>query len=199
MENIKIIICNIISRILLDEEEIKVYHEKCDDLQVANILLNLQRTNIMLMPFVDDILNLQESCNEKAMKIMKQIYKVSEDEELRKEWQIFAQNHVHFWLENMVDINPAVQKYLLFEVKKLNNELSEEEVWEQGDNEEIIISFLDAIVANEEILEREEDSLRLLFESVLLLNLHITERTRFQDIIKENKAMLKGQLALEDD
>lgn len=197
MENIKIIICNIISRILLDEEEIKIYHEKCDDLQVANILLNLQSSSIMLMPFVSDIL--QENCNEKAMKIMKQIYKVSEDEELRKEWQIFAQNHVHFWLENMVDVNPAVQKYLLFEVKKLNNKLSEKEIWEQGDNEEIIISFLDTIVANEEILEREEDSLRLLFESVLLLNLHITEQTRFQDIIKENKIMLKEQLALEDD
>ena len=98
----------------------------------------------------------------------------------------------------MEELNPSVKKYLHFETKKLGKDLSEEEIWEQGDNEELIFSFLDTAVSDETLLKKEETSLRLLLESVLCLNLHIAEEARFQDLIRDNEAMLKGQLALEN-
>ena len=97
----------------------------------------------------------------------------------------------------MVDLNPSVQVYVDWELKNYNNtQLQIIELEEQGDNENLIFEFLDTVTVNTERIQREEKSIRLLFESILLLNTNILKDERFQGLIYENSDQLKNVLSL---
>ena len=97
----------------------------------------------------------------------------------------------------MVDLNPSVQVYVDWELKNYNNtQLQIIELEEQGDNENLIFEFLDTVTVNTERIRQEEKSIRLLFESILLLNTNILKDERFQEIIEKNSNQLKNVLSL---
>lgn len=198
MKKIKNVICDIISTIMPNEEEIKIFKQRSDDIKIADMLLDLLVSNLIFKIFVLKNSDCRDGCKGQCGAVIDEIKKICDNKELNHEWQTLSRLHIFYQLETMEEINPSVRKYLHFETQKLGKELSEEEIWEQGDNEELIFSFLDATVSNESILQKEETSLRLLLESIVCLNLHIAEEDRFQDLIRDNEAMLKGQLALEN-
>lgn len=198
MKKIKNVICDIISTIMPDEEEIKIFKQRSDDIKIADMLLDLLVSNLIFKIFVLKNSDCRDGCNGQCGAVIDEIKKICDNKELNHEWLTLSRLHIFYQLETREELNPSVRKYLHFEAKKLGKELSEEELWEQGDNEELIFSFLDTIVSDEPHLQKEETSLRLLLESVIILNLHIAEEDRFQDLIRNNEAMLKGQLALEN-
>ena len=198
MKKIKNVICDIISKIMPDEEEIKIFKQRSDDIKIADMLLDLLVSNLIFKIFVLKNSDCRDGCKGQCGAVIDEIKKICDNKELNREWLTLSRLHTFYRLETTEEINPSVRKYLQFETQKLEKELSEEEIWEQGDNEELIFSFLDTVVSNETMLQKEETSLRLLLESVVCLNLHIAEEARFQDLIMENEAMLKGQLALEN-
>ena len=162
------------------------------------MLLDLLVSNLIFKIFVLKNSDCRDGCKGQCGAVIDEIKKICDNKELNHEWLTLSRLHIFYQLETMEELNPSVKKYLHFETKKLGKDLSEEEIWEQGDNEELIFSFLDTAVSDETLLKKEETSLRLLLESVLCLNLHIAEEARFQDLIRDNEAMLKGQLALEN-
>lgn len=198
MKKIKNVICDIISTIMPDEEEIKIFKQRSDDIKIADMLLDLLVSNLIFKIFVLKNSDCRDGCNGQCGAVIDEIKKICDNKELNHEWLTLSRLHIFYQLETREELNPSVRKYLHFEAKKLGKELSEEELWEQGDNEELIFSFLDTVVSDEPHLQKEETSLRLLLESVIILNLHIAEEDRFQDLIRNNEAMLKGQLALEN-
>ena len=198
MKKIKNVICDIISTIMPDEEEIKIFKQRSDDIKIADMLLDLLVSNLIFKIFVLKNSDCRDGCNGQCGAVIDEIKKICDNKELNHEWLTLSRLHIFYQLETLEELNPSVRKYLHFEAKKLGKELSEEELWEQGDNEELIFSFLDTVVSDEPHLQKEETSLRLLLESVIILNLHIAEEDRFQDLIRNNEAMLKGQLALEN-
>ena len=198
MKKIKNIICDIISTIMPNEEEIKIFKQRSDDVKIADMLLDLLVSNLIFKIFVLKNSDCRDDCKGQCGAVIDEIKKICDNKELNHEWLTLSRLHIFYQLETMEKLNPSVRKYLHFETQKLGKELSEEEIWEQGDNEELIFSFLDTAVSDETLLKKEETSLRLLLESVLCLNLHIAEEARFQDLIRDNEAMLKGQLALEN-
>ena len=198
MKKIKNGICDIISTIMPDEEEIKIFKQRSDDIKIADMLLDLLVSNLIFKIFVLKNSDCRDGCNGQCGAVIDEIKKICDNKELNHEWLTLSRLHIFYQLETREELNPSVRKYLHFEAKKLGKELSEEELWEQGDNEELIFSFLDTVVSDEPHLQKEETSLRLLLESVIILNLHIAEEDRFQDLIRNNEAMLKGQLALEN-
>ncbi len=181
-----------------DEEEIKIFKQRSDDIKIAEMLLDLLVSNLIFKIFVLKNSDCRDGCKGQCGAVIDEIKKICDNKELNHEWLTLSRLHIFYQLETMEELNPSVKKYLHFETKKLGKDLSEEEIWEQGDNEELIFSFLDTAVSDETLLKKEETSLRLLLESVLCLNLHIAEEARFQDLIRDNEAMLKGQLALEN-
>lgn len=198
MKKIKNVICDIISTIMPDEEEIKIFKQRSDDIKIADMLLDLLVSNLIFKIFVLKNSDCRDGCNGQCGAVIDEIKKICDNKELNHEWLTLSRLHIFYQLETREELNPSVRKYLHFEAKKLGKELSEEELWEQGDNEELIFSFLDTVVSDEPHLQKEETSLRLLLESVIILNLHIAKEDRFQDLIRNNEAMLKGQLALEN-
>ncbi len=198
MKKIKNVICDIISTIMPDEEEIKIFKQRSDDIKIADMLLDLLVSNLIFKIFVLKNSDCRDGCKGQCGAVIDEIKKICDNKELNHEWLTLSHLHIFYQLETREELNPSVRKYLHFEAKKLGKELSEEELWEQGDNEELIFSFLDTVVSDEPHLQKEETSLRLLLESVIILNLHIAEEDRFQDLIRNNEAMLKGQLALEN-
>lgn len=198
MKKIKNVICDIISTIMPDEEEIKIFKQRSDDIKIADMLLDLLVSNLIFKIFVLKNSDCRDGCKGQCGAVIDEIKKICDNKELNHEWLTLSHLHIFYQLETREELNPSVRKYLHFEAKKLGKELSEEELWEQGDNEELIFSFLDTVVSDESLLQKEETSLRLLLESVIILNLHIAEEDRFQDLIRNNEAMLKGQLALEN-
>lgn len=198
MKKIKNVICDIISTIMPNEEEIKIFKQRSDDIKIADMLLDLLVSNLIFKIFVLKNSDCRDGCNGQCGAVIDEIKKICDNKELNHEWLTLSRLHIFYQLETREELNPSVRKYLHFEAKKLGKELSEEELWEQGDNEELIFSFLDTVVSDEPHLQKEETSLRLLLESVIILNLHIAEEDRFQDLIRNNEAMLKGQLALEN-
>ena len=198
MKKIKNVICDIISTIMPDEEEIKIFKQRSDDIKIADMLLDLLVSNLIFKIFVLKNSDCRDGCKGQCGAVIDEIKKICDNKELNHEWLTLSRLHIFYQLETREELNPSVRKYLHFETQKLGKELSEEEIWEQGDNEELIFSFLDTVVSDESLLQKEETSLRLLLESVIILNLHIAEEDRFQDLIRNNEAMLKGQLALEN-
>ncbi len=198
MKKIKNGICDIISTIMPDEEEIKIFKQRSDDIKIADMLLDLLVSNLIFKIFVLKNSDCRDGCKGQCGAVIDEIKKICDNKELNHEWLTLSRLHIFYQLETREELNPSVRKYLHFETQKLGKELSEEEIWEQGDNEELIFSFLDTVVFDESLLQKEETSLRLLLESVIILNLHIAEEDRFQDLIRNNEAMLKGQLALEN-
>ena len=198
MKKIKNGICDIISTIMPDEEEIKIFKQRSDDIKIADMLLDLLVSNLIFKIFVLKNSDCRDGCKGQCGAVIDEIKKICDNKELNHEWLTLSRLHIFYQLETREELNPSVRKYLHFETQKLGKELSEEEIWEQGDNEELIFSFLDTIVSDEILLQQEETSLRLLLESIIILNLHIAEEDRFQDLIRNNEAMLKGQLALEN-
>ena len=198
MKKIKNVICDIISTIMPDEEEIKIFKQRSDDIKIADMLLDLLVSNLIFKIFVLKNSDCRDGCKGQCGAVIDEIKKICDNKELNREWLTLSRLHIFYMLETTEELNPSVRKYLQFETQKLGKELSEEEIWEQGDNEELIFSFLDTIVSDEILLQQEETSLRLLLESIIILNLHIAEEDRFQDLIRNNEAMLKGQLALEN-
>lgn len=198
MKKIKNIICDIISTIMPNEEEIKIFKQRSDDIKIADMLLDLLVSNLIFKIFVLKNSDCRDGCKGQCGAVIDEIKKICDNKELNREWLTLSRLHIFYMLETTEELNPSVRKYLQFETQKLGKELSEEEIWEQGDNEELIFSFLDTIVSDEILLQQEETSLRLLLESIIILNLHIAEEDRFQDLIRNNEAMLKGQLALEN-
>lgn len=198
MKKIKNGICDIISTIMPDEEEIKIFKQRSDDIKIADMLLDLLVSNLIFKIFVLKNSDCRDGCKGQCGAVIDEIKKICDNKELNHEWLTLSRLHIFYQLETREELNPSVRKYLHFETQKLGKELSEEEIWEQGDNEELIFSFLDTVVSDESLLQKEETSLRLLLESVIILNLHIAEEDRFQDLIRNNEAMLKGQLALEN-
>lgn len=198
MKKIKNVICDIISTIMPDEEEIKIFKQRSDDIKIADMLLDLLVSNLIFKIFVLKNSDCRDGCKGQCGAVIDEIKKICDNKELNREWLTLSRLHIFYMLETTEELNPSVRKYLQFETQKLGKALSEEELWEQGDNEELIFSFLDTVVSDEPHLQKEETSLRLLLESVIILNLHIAEEDRFQDLIRNNEAMLKGQLALEN-
>ena len=178
-----------------DEEEIKIFKQRSDDIKIADMLLDLLVSNLIFKIFVLKNSDCRDGCKGQCGAVIDEIKKICDNKELKL---TLSRLHIFYQLETREELNPSVRKYLHFETQKLGKELSEEEIWEQGDNEELIFSFLDTVVSDESLLQKEETSLRLLLESVIILNLHIAEEDRFQDLIRNNEAMLKGQLALEN-
>ncbi len=198
MKKIKNVICDIISTIMPNEEEIKIFKQRSDDIKIADMLLDLLVSNLIFKIFVLKNSDCRDGCKGQCGAVIDEIKKICDNKELNREWLTLSRLHIFYMLETTEELNPSVRKYLQFETQKLGKALSEEEIWEQGDNEELIFSFLDTIVSDEILLQQEETSLRLLLESIIILNLHIAEEDRFQDLIRNNEAMLKGQLALEN-
>ena len=101
-------------------------------------------------------------------------------------------------LENEPISYKATTIYTFQEFERFGKTLTEEETWEQGDNEELMYSYLDTVCASPSTLEREESSLRFLLEAILILNTHILEEERFKQLINDYETILKGQLSLQN-
>ena len=69
-------------------------------------------------------------------------------------------------------------------------------IYEQGDNEELILEYLYTVTMDTERIRQEENSIRLLFESILLLNTNILKDERFQEIVTKNSDQLKRVLSM---
>ena len=197
MENIRNTICDIISIMIPDEEEIKNYRLRSDDIKLADALLDLVVSNLIFKVLVLKNSLCKEGCNNKCGIIIERIKTICEDRNLQKEWKILSQLHIEHNLEKE-ELNASVAKYVKFEFEHFGQALSEEETWEQGDNEELIYSYLDTVCASQSTLEREENSLRFLLEAILILNTHILEEERFKQLINDYETILKGQLSLQN-
>ena len=197
MENIRNTICDIISIMIPDEEEIKNYRLRSDDIKLADALLDLVVSNLIFKVLVLKNSLCKEGCDNKCGIIIERIKTICEDRNLQKEWKILSQLHISHNLQKE-ELNASVAKYVKFEFEHFGQILTEEETWEQGDNEELIYSYLDTVCASQSTLEREENSLRFLLEAILILNTHILEEERFKQLINDYETILKGQLSLQN-
>ena len=197
MEDIRNVICDIISVMVPDEEEVKKFQQRSDDVKLADALLDLVVSNLIFKVLVLKNSLCKEGCDNKCGVIIERIKTICEDSNLQKEWKILSQLHIEHNLEKE-ELNATIAKYVKFEFEHFGQALSEEETWEQGDNEELIYSYLDTVCASQSTLEREENSLRFLLEAILILNTHILEEERFKQLINDYETILKGQLSLQN-
>lgn len=192
MKNLIDDICRIISTIMPNEEAIEIYKEQTDNTVSANLLLDLLHANIFFKILVvgNSKYNDDTDGNNSVINDLKALMK---NHELNREWNRLSNLHLHYMLDNYENIHPAVYHYLKFELSE--NSPDEDE---QGDNEEVIISYLDSLVEEPAKIIREEASLRLLLECIVILDTHILEEERFGDIIRKNMRELEQVLAYED-
>ena len=132
-----------------DEEEIKIFKQRSDDIKIADMLLDLLVSNLIFKIFVLKNSDCRDGCKGQCGAVIDEIKKICDNKELNHEWLTLSRLHIFYQLETMEELNPSVKKYLHFETQKLGKDLSEEEIWEQGDNEELIFSFLDTVVSDE--------------------------------------------------
>ena len=197
MKQIRDCLCDIISTIIPEEEEVSCYEQKTDNLKIAKILLDLLFSNNIFKMFAACCSCSNTDCSDCSNRVFKQLEQLCAETPLRQEWKEFSIFHLHYMLDNGVDLNPSVQVYVDWELKNYNNtQLQIIELEEQGDNEELILEYLDTVTVNTERIRQEEKSIRLLFESILLLNTNILKDERFQEIIEKNSNQLKNVLSL---
>ena len=197
MKEVRDILCDIISTIIPEEEEVSCYEQKTDNLKIAKILLDLLFSNNIFKMFAACCSCSKTECQDCSNRVFKQLEQLCAETPLHQEWKEFSLFHLHYMFDNMVDLNPSVQVYVDWELKNYNNtQLQIIELEEQGDNENLIFEFLDTVTVNTERIQREEKSIRLLFESILLLNTNILKDERFQGLIYENSDQLKNVLSL---
>ena len=141
----------------------------------------------------------KNDCNDCSNRIFQQLEQLCAETPLHQEWKAFSLFHLHYTLDNMVDLNPSVQVYVSWELShqsSIQPELYEQGLYEQGDNEELILEYLYTVTTDIERIKREESSLRLLFESILILKTNILNDARFQEIISQNSELLKHALSM---
>ena len=175
-------ICDIISTIMPDEEEIKIYEERSNNLSYTDILLDLLVSNLIF-----------------KMLAVRNASDDSENENLLTEWKDFSLFHVHYIAENY-PLNPTVHKYLLHELKlHEKTDITEQELWERDDNEELVYDYTNFIISNLKTINQEElNSLRYLFEGIILLNSHILEEEKYTELIQEHLKEFQNELSLKN-
>ena len=197
MKQIRDCLCDIISTIIPEEEEVSCYEQKTDNLKIAKILLDLLFSNNIFKMFAACCSCSKTECQDCSNRVFKQLEQLCAETPLHQEWKEFSLFHLHYMLDNMVDLNPSVQVYVDWELKNYKNtQLQIIELEEQGDNEELIIEYLYTVTMDTERIRQEENSIRLLFESILLLNTNILKDERFQEIIEKNSDQLKRVLSM---
>lgn len=197
MKQIRDCLCDIISTIIPEEEEVSCYEQKTDNLKIAKILLDLLFSNNIFKMFAACCSCSKTECSDCSNRVFKQLEQLCAETPLHQEWKEFSLFHLHYMLDNMVDLNPSVQVYVDWELKNYKNtQLQIIELEEQGDNEELIIEYLYTVTMDTERIRQEENSIRLLFESILLLNTNILKDERFQEIIEKNSDQLKRVLSM---
>lgn len=197
MKQIRDCLCDIISTIIPEEEEVSCYEQKTDNLKIAKILLDLLFSNNIFKMFAACCSCSKTECSDCSNRVFKQLEQLCAETPLHQEWTEFSLFHLHYMLDNMVDLNPSVQVYVDWELNHKNNsQLTTENIYEQGDNEELILEYLYSVTMDTERIQMEESSLRLLFESILLLNTNILKDERFQEIVTKNSDQLKSVLSM---
>ena len=197
MKQIRDCLCDIISTIIPEEEEVFCYEQKTDNLKIAKILLDLLFSNNIFKMFAACCSCSKTECQDCSNRVFKQLEQLCAETPLHQEWKEFSLFHLHYMLDNMVDLNPSVQVYVDWELKNYKNtQLQIIELEEQGDNEELIIEYLYTVTMDTERIRQEENSIRLLFESILLLNTNILKDERFQEIVTQNSDQLKRVLSM---
>lgn len=197
MKQIRDCLCDIISTIIPEEEEVSCYEQKTDNLKIAKILLDLLFSNNIFKMFAACCSCSKTECSDCSNRVFKQLEQLCAETPLHQEWTEFSLFHLHYMLDNMVDLNPSVQVYVDWELNHKNNsQLTTENIYKQGDNEELILEYLYSVTMDTERIQMEESSLRLLFESILLLNTNILKDERFQEIVTKNSDQLKSVLSM---
>ncbi len=192
-------ICDIISTIMPDEEEIKIYKQRCDNIFFADMLLDILVSNLIFKLFVVRNASTDEEYNApSSVAFLTKLKQVFNNEELNKEWLTFSRLHIEYVL-TWEDLNPSVRKFLEFEFEYEHKDIfSETEIWEQGDNEELIFDYLTHLTEKPERIKTDEQSLRILLEGIVILHPHILVEERFQELIGDNMKELRSVLALEN-
>ena len=197
MKQIRDCLCDIISTIIPEEEEVSCYEQKTDNLKIAKILLDLLFSNNIFKMFAACCSCSKTECSDCSNRVFKQLEQLCAETPLHQEWTEFSLFHLHYMLDNMVDLTPSVQVYVDWELNHKNNsQLTTENIYEQGDNEELILEYLYSVTMDTERIQMEESSLRLLFESILLLNTNILKDERFQEIVTKNSDQLTSVLSM---
>lgn len=197
MKQIRDCLCDIISTIIPEEEEVSCYEQKTDNLKIAKILLDLLFSNNIFKMFAACCSCSKTECSDCSNRVFKQLEQLCAETPLHQEWKEFSLFHLHYMLDNMVDLNLSVYIYVDWELNHKNNsQLTTENIYEQGDNEELILEYLYSVTMDTERIQMEESSLRLLFESILLLNTNILKDERFQEIVTKNSDQLKSVLSM---
>ncbi len=194
MKQIRDYLCDIISTIIPEAEEVSCYEAKTDNLKIAQILLDLLFSNNIFKMFAACCSCSKSECEDCSNRIFHQLEQLCAETPLHHEWKEFSLFHLHYILDNFADLNLSVQVYTSWELHNKNN--PQADVYEQGDNEELIIDYLYSVLSDKKKIKREQDSLRFLFESILLLNTNLIKDERFQDIIIGNAADLKSVIAM---
>ena len=193
-------ICDIISTIMPDEEEIKIYEERSNNLSYTDILLDLLVSNLIFkMLAVRNASDDSEYDAPGSNPLINSLKLFCKNENLLTEWKDFSLFHVHYIAENY-PLNPTVHKYLLHELKlHEKTDITEQELWERDDNEELVYDYTNFIISNLKTINQEElNSLRYLFEGKILLNCHILEEEKNTELIQEHLKEYQNELSLKN-
>ena len=106
MKKIKNVICDIISTIMPDEEEIKIFKQRSDDIKIADMLLDLLVSNLIFKIFVLKNSDCRDGCKGQCGAVIDEIKKICDNKELNHEWLTLSRLHIFYQLETMEELNP---------------------------------------------------------------------------------------------
>ena len=192
-------ICDMLSTLLYDEEEIQIYEERTNNLFTFNILIDLIKSKLMFKILCARTTSSEEEYNAKSSnQLYNDLKQVANNPQLLEEWKEFSEFHLRYISENY-PLTPSVEKYIMFELKHYNQELTDNETWEREDNQEVVYDFVWHILQNRDNINDEEwFSLRCLMESLVILNPPVLEEELFTDLISNNMKELTEEISSEN-
>ena len=192
-------ICDMLSTLLYDEEEIQIYEERTNNLFTFSILIDLIKSKLMFKILCVKTTSSEEEYNAKSSnQLYNDLKQVANNPQLLEEWKEFSEFHLRYISENY-PLNPSVEKYIMFELKHYNQELTDKETWEREDNQEVVYDFVWHILQNRDNINDEEwFSLRCLMESLVILNPPLLEEELFTDLISNNMKELTEEISSEN-